>query len=86
MVVPQQAAESLVALDLTILPANFITRCDDLVVEALVISFLVIMLQELADSGAKHLLAEEDHFQETLFLEASHETFDVRRQIGRPWR
>ena len=81
MVVPQQTAESLVALDLTILPANFITRRDDLVVESLVISLSVIMFQELADGGAKHLLAEEYHFQETLFLDTSHEPFDVRSQV-----
>ena len=81
MVVPQQTAEPLVALDLTILPANFITRRDDLVVESLVISLSVIMFQELADGGAKHLLAEEDHSQETLFLDTSHEPFDVWSQV-----
>jgi hypothetical protein len=47
MVVPQQAAESLVALDLTVLPANFITRRDDLVVEALVISLSVCLQSAL---------------------------------------
>ena len=81
MVIAKQTTESLVALDLTILPANFIARCDDLVVEALMVSLAVIMFQELADSGAKHLLAEEDHFQETLFLDTSHEPFDVWSQV-----
>ncbi len=43
IVVAKQTTESLVALDLTSPPANFITRCDDLVVEALMVSFSVIM-------------------------------------------
>ncbi len=81
MVVAKQTTESLVALDFTILPANFITRCDDLVVEALMVSLSVIMFQELADSGAKHLLTEEDQFQETLFLDTFHEPLDVWIQI-----
>ena len=61
MVVSQQAAEALTALDLTLALTNFFIRFDDLVAKALVISFLVIMKKELANSTAKHVLAEKDH-------------------------
>ena len=43
MVVSQQSAEALTALDLTVAPTNFFLRLDDLVAMALVIYFLVIM-------------------------------------------
>jgi len=44
---------------------NFI-RFDDLVAKALVISFLVIMKKELANSAAEHVLAKKDHSRKTL--------------------
>ncbi len=48
MVVSQQTAEALTALDLTVVEANFFIRIDELVVKALMISFLVKMKKELA--------------------------------------
>ncbi|MCH8044028.1 MAG: hypothetical protein IID44_09955 [Planctomycetes bacterium] len=39
MVVSQQTAEALTALDLTVAPTNFFIRLDDLVAKALMISF-----------------------------------------------
>ena len=41
MVVSQQTAEALTALDLTVALTNFFIRLDDLVIKALMISFLV---------------------------------------------
>ena len=81
MVVAKQTTESLAALDLTILTSNFIIRFDDLVVEALVIPLSMIMFQKLADSGAKHLLAKEDHSFQRFFLYAPHEAFQMWIQI-----
>ena len=46
MVVPQDAAESLAALNLTSDAADFLARIDQSVVEALVIALCVIMDQE----------------------------------------
>jgi len=66
MVVSQQAAEALTALDLTVVEANFFIRIDDLVAKALVVSFLVKMKQELAHGAAEHVLTEEDHSRQTL--------------------
>ncbi len=66
MIVSQQAAEALTALDLTVVLANFFIRLDDLVAKALVISFLVIVKNELANGAAEHVLTEEDHSREAL--------------------
>ena len=66
MVVSQQTAEALTALDLTVALTNFFIRLDDLVAKALMISFLVIMKKELAKGAAEHVLTEEDHCRQTL--------------------
>ncbi len=55
MVVSQQTAEALTALDLTVALTNFFIRLDDLVIKALMISFLVIMKKELANGAAEHV-------------------------------
>ena len=86
VIVSQETAEPLAALDLALRLADFVTWINQSISQSLMVPLSVIMFQELADSGAKHLLAKEDHFQEAFFLEASHETLDMRRQIGRPWR
>ncbi len=52
MVVSQQTAKALMAFDLTVALTNFFSRIDDLVGQALVISFLVIMKKELANGAA----------------------------------
>jgi hypothetical protein len=64
MVVSQHATESLIAEDLALGPADFISRIDDL---------SMIVFQELADSSAKHLLAKEDHSFQRFFLQTQDE-------------
>ena len=66
MVVSQQAAEALTALDLTVALTNFFIRLDDLAAKTLVISFLVIMKKELAKGTAEHVLTKEDHSRQAL--------------------
>ena len=66
MVVSQQTAEALTALDLTVVLTNFLIRLDDLVAKALAISFLVIMKKELANGAAEHVLTEKDHSRQAL--------------------
>jgi hypothetical protein len=61
VVVSQNAAESLAALDLTMALTDFFIRLDDLVAKALMISFLVIMFQIRNGSASQRVLAEEDH-------------------------
>ena len=86
MVVPQDAAESLAALDVTTDAADFLARIDQSVVEALVIALCVIMGQERNRSGLQRLLSEEDQAMQALILKGAHKTLDVGRQIGRPGR
>ncbi len=81
MIVSQQAAEALTALDLTVVPANFFIRLDDLVAKALVISFLVIVKKKLAHGAAEHVLTEEDHSRQTLGFQRSEESLEVRVQV-----
>ena len=79
VIVSQEAAEPRAALDLAPRLADFLTWINQLIAQSLMVPLSVIVFQELADSGAKHLLAEKDHFQETLFFEASHESLDRTR-------
>ena len=58
MVVSQQTAEALTALDLTVALTNLFIRLDDLVAKALVISFLVIMFQVRKSSSSQRVLTE----------------------------
>jgi hypothetical protein len=67
--------------------ADLIIRLDDRVAQSLMVALAAIMFQELPNRGSKHLFTEEDHLQETLFLDTPHEPFDVwiwsRRQLHR---
>ena len=60
MVVPQDAAESLSALDLTGGAAEFPARIDQSVVEGLVIALYVIMGQESDHGDTQRSLPEKD--------------------------
>jgi len=67
-------------------PADFVARLDDLVVERLMVALCMIMRQELPNSVAKHVFPEENQSRKALVLYASDESFDVWVQIRRPWR
>ena len=54
---------------------DFLAGLDQTIVEALVISVAMIMIEITANCVAEHLLAEEDHLRERFFLERSHEAF-----------
>ena len=54
----------------------------DPIIESLMIPLGVIVVEIRGDGLPQRCVAEKDHFQETLFLDASHEPLDVRRQIG----
>jgi len=84
VIVPQDAAESLAALDLTGDAADFLARIDQSVVDALVIALSVIMGEERNHGGLQRLLSEEDQAMQALILKGAHETLDVGRQVGRP--
>ena len=59
---------------------------DQLVTEALVISFQMVMTDELGGSLSNRLLAEQNQPFETRLLNRPHESFRVGVQIGAPWR
>jgi len=60
VIVSQEAANPLAALDLALRLAEFLTWINQLIAQSLMVSLSVIMFQELADSSAQHLLTEED--------------------------
>ena len=82
MVVAEQTAKPLSALDLAFAATDVSNRFDDLVRQGLVIALAVITRKILTNGVLQRALAEKEHPQKTLFLDTSHESFDVRRQIG----
>ena len=66
MVVSQHATESFSTADFTLVAADQIVRLYDLIVESLMISFGVIMCQELTNCITQRMLTEEDHSVEIL--------------------
>ncbi len=58
VVVPQQPAEPLAALDGASFPANFFSRINDPISQALVIALAMEMIDELPDGVAQRSLAE----------------------------
>ncbi len=73
VIVSQETAEPLAALDLALRLADFVTWINQSISQSLMVPLSVIMFQELADSGAKHLLAKEDHSFQRFFLQTQDE-------------
>ena len=86
IVIVKQTAQSLTALNIAGRCANFLPCFEDGVVQALMISFLVIMKKVLANSAAQRFLSEKDHLHETLGFDTSHKSLDVGVQIRALWR
>ena len=82
MVVLEEAAEPLAADDFAAGLADRVIRLDDLVFEPLVISLGVIVADELADGVTEHLLTEEDHPVQTLFLDRPYPALGEGIQVG----
>ena len=85
VVVSQYPTQSFAALDFPSVLSDFITRFDDLVGKALVISFFVIMPDERFDHPTQRLLAEKDHSRQALFFETPKKAFEIGVQIGTSW-
>ncbi len=66
MIVAKHATKSFATLDLAITLANFVTRLDDLIAQALVISLSVIVDNEFVTSISQRTLTEEYHSIEAL--------------------
>jgi len=85
-VIPQHAAESLTARDVTGCAAHFGARFDDPVVEPLMVSFRVIMGDEFLGGVGQRSITEENHAVKAFFFYGSNETFQMCRQIRGPGR
>lgn len=77
MVVLQHAAVPLTADDLAIRLADVVGGSDELIVEPLMVSFSVIMLDPRKNGFSQHRLAEEDHLVEAFFLDRANEALGV---------
>ena len=81
IIVPQHTTEPLTAFDVANNLTHFVSRFDDLIVEPLMVSLGMIMLEESVDSSSQRFLTEEDHSRKRLGFEAVHEPFNVGIQI-----
>ena len=61
-------------------------RVDEVIAQAVVIPFAVIMLQELTNGLAQWRFAEEDQAVETLFIAASHKALLMSIEVWRSGR
>ena len=82
MVKIQHAAEALTADNRTGRHSEVIGWIDDLVFQALMVSFRVVMREIFSDRVSQLCLIEKDHSVETLRFDTSHKPFDVRVEIG----
>lgn len=82
MVVAQETAQSLPTCDLARLLSHFLARYQNPITQSLVIAFLVVMLQELGNRPPQHRFAKEDHAVETLLLNRSVESLELRIEVG----
>ncbi len=86
VVVVQQAAEPLAAFDLARGSAGLGAQSEQPIVQPLVISLGMVVLQPLADRVSQRLLAEEDHAVDALGFEGPEEALQMRVQVRRPRR
>src|SRR5262249_54444944 len=77
----EQAAESLTTLHLACADDRFLRR-DELVAQALVRPFLMIMVDEFSDSRPELPFADQHHSVQALGLRGSDKSFGKRVQMG----
>src|SRR5438552_5872402 len=76
----------LATLNVTHVSAHFLTRLDQPIVQALMVSLAMIMAQVSSDGSAQHILAKENHPVQTLFTKAPPKSLQVSIEIGRTRR
>lgn len=84
VVVVQHAAQPLAALDLTVVAEMARLWTDELVCQALVIAFAVIVGDEVLNGCPQGLLPEEDYAIQAGLLDAPYKSLRVGVQIRRP--
>ena len=71
-VIIQQTAQALPPLDPSSRVHCSLHRNDQSIVEALMISFMMIIFNEIADTAPQPIFTKEDHLLQTLFLDETH--------------
>ena len=74
MIVPQQATQSVAALDYAVGLADALLGLDQPIGQALMIPFAMVVSHELLDGTTQTGLAEENHPLQALRLDRSHES------------
>ncbi len=82
----KQSTEAFAALKRAFRGANRLMRIDESVAEALVVSLMMVVHQELVDGSAKRILAKEDHAIQTALSYGPDPSLGVSVQIRRPRR
>jgi hypothetical protein len=82
VVIPHYAAESLTARDVTGCAAHLGAWFDDPVVEPLMVSFRVIMGNELLNGVTQRSVTEENHAVKSFFFCGSNGTFEMCDRFG----
>ena len=86
VVVAKRATKTLSAFHFTLAAADFVSRIDDRVVEALMIAFAMVMNEEGSYGSTQRGLTEEDDPVQGFLFDASHKSLEMSVQIGTLWR
>ncbi len=81
VVIVEHAAQPLAAPDCSTMTSMPFIRHDQSVAETLVVSFAMIMRNELLNPFAQRALTEQNHALQAGFLDAAYESLGVRVQI-----
>ena len=84
MIVAEQATEAVPPHHVPRLTTTYPLRCDEPVVEPLVIALRMIVGQVLVDHVIQGAYTQYDHLIESLLLDGTHKPFTVRIQIRAP--
>jgi hypothetical protein len=85
MIVPEDATEPLETLDATGTLAHIVLGSDQPVVQALVVSFPVVVNHVFAKGSMQGRLPEKDHSFQALLLDGTDDPLRVGVEVGRAW-
>ena len=85
VIVLQQSTQSRTTSDRSVSASRCRDGEEQLVAEALMIPFMMVVLDELANRSAQRVLAHKNQSVQARFLDRSHEALRVRIEIGGAW-
>ena len=77
VIILEHPSEPFTAVDVSDILADLLSGRDDLVVETLMISFGVVVLQIRNRSPSQRILTKEDHSVQRFVLDGSRESFEM---------